>query len=236
MALILIIFLIVTPSFSFALTEFSIIWDIFRWLNLLTDAAVIIVLLWCIYAYFVPLKEIGYWRTMNYPDYEEEFEHTPGEDEGTIKNTALSLKDNAPGDQAPESDEDIEDLYEDCDPTKLPTNSLSNETKGRLIKYLKNGRWINEYAGTSYCRFEECDENSMGNKDLSDGTWIWPEGLHHYVEVHDISLPMDFVKHAQSINWKRIFTYIPFPERKLSSKQWIEWCKDNNPGNRLPGS
>ncbi len=36
----------------------------------------------------------------------------------------------------------------------------------------------------------------MGSKELTDGFWIWPEGLSHYVRAHGILLPEEFVAHA----------------------------------------
>lgn len=36
----------------------------------------------------------------------------------------------------------------------------------------------------------------MGSADLSDGTYLWPEGLAHYVEKHHVRLPAEFVKHV----------------------------------------
>ena len=38
----------------------------------------------------------------------------------------------------------------------------------------------------------------MGSRDFSDGAWIWPEGLHHYVEIHSVRLPAEFINHIQS--------------------------------------
>lgn len=33
---------------------------------------------------------------------------------------------------------------------------------------------------------------------MSDGTWLWPEGLSHYVREHGVVLPEEFVVHALS--------------------------------------
>ena len=52
-----------------------------------------------------------------------------------------------------------------------------------------------EYLGYSDCRF--CgDEN--GNCEQTDGTYLWPEGLAHYVTEHNVRLPDEFVAHARS--------------------------------------
>ena len=36
----------------------------------------------------------------------------------------------------------------------------------------------------------------MGDSDLTDGTWVWPEGLVHYVDAHRLPLPKEFVDHV----------------------------------------
>jgi len=34
----------------------------------------------------------------------------------------------------------------------------------------------------------------MGCGDITDGVWVWPEGLGHYVGVHGVRLGEEFVK------------------------------------------
>jgi len=36
----------------------------------------------------------------------------------------------------------------------------------------------------------------MGTGEISDGTYVWPEGLAHYVEEHNVRLPQKFVDHV----------------------------------------
>ena len=45
------------------------------------------------------------------------------------------------------------------------------------------------------CRF--CNEFN-GTGELTDGTYVWPEGLAHYVTEHNVRLPEGFVSHARS--------------------------------------
>jgi hypothetical protein len=37
-----------------------------------------------------------------------------------------------------------------------------------------------------------CDE-VLGTKDLTDGEWVWPERLEHYITDHDVALPKAFI-------------------------------------------
>jgi hypothetical protein len=38
----------------------------------------------------------------------------------------------------------------------------------------------------------------MGDSDLTDGTWLWPQGLVHYVKIHGVALPDEFVADARA--------------------------------------
>ena len=49
-------------------------------------------------------------------------------------------------------------------------------------------------CGMSYCRFG-CGWN--GAAERSDGVWVWPDGLAHYVERHHVMLPQAFVAHMR---------------------------------------
>lgn len=38
----------------------------------------------------------------------------------------------------------------------------------------------------------------MGHRDLTDGVYVWPEGLAHYVKAHAVRLPDDFLAHVRT--------------------------------------
>ena len=82
------------------------------------------------------------------------------------------------------------------DPRTLVDPTWRLKERVRVAKYLRRGRRCIEYCGFSYCRFE-CGECNMGNADLTDGTYDWPEGLAHYVEVHSVRLPSHFMAHIR---------------------------------------
>jgi len=86
----------------------------------------------------------------------------------------------------------------------LPDPSVILRRLGRqepdhvLTAYLRGGHVLETFRGYSWCRLE-CGVafELMGNADLTDGTWVWPEGLVHYVEEHGVALPDEFVRLAQ---------------------------------------
>lgn len=85
------------------------------------------------------------------------------------------------------------------DPRELIDHSWNPEDKRRIVEYLRHGRTVVTYMGYSYCRFScGVPYNAMGTSEMTDGVWSWPEGLAHYVEVHSVRLPSDFMSHARS--------------------------------------
>lgn len=60
--------------------------------------------------------------------------------------------------------------------------------------YLRRGLLARAWMGYSTCRL--CGQNN-GALDFTDGVYLWPEGLAHYVLDHGVRLPHDFVEHVR---------------------------------------
>jgi len=67
--------------------------------------------------------------------------------------------------------------------------------KFAVLAHLKLGTEFEAWRGFSWCRFR-CDGRMSGHRDLTDGTYVWPEGFAHYVEVHNVKPPEEFIRHA----------------------------------------
>ncbi len=84
--------------------------------------------------------------------------------------------------------------YSDSEPElPMPDSNDSVEHEAEIVAYLKNNREINAYRGMSPCRL--CDLRNNGSREMSDGVYIWPQGLAHYIEVHKTTLPAEFIEH-----------------------------------------
>src|SRR5688572_28369204 len=61
-----------------------------------------------------------------------------------------------------------------------------NERK-KVIHYLKSAYEFRRYRGFSWCRMS-CTgiPRDIGSRDLTDGVWIFPQGLAHYVRLHQL--------------------------------------------------
>jgi hypothetical protein len=118
-----------------------------------------------------------------------------------------------------------------CAPQEV-TGVLEPEARARLVEYLDAGECCGHFRGISWCRFA-CGCLEMGSKERTDGRWVWPEGLSHYVRLHHVVLPEEFVAHALELPsktsaqperesfWQELFTS---PDRKPRLDYWENWC------------
>ena len=67
------------------------------------------------------------------------------------------------------------------------------DKRGVLSQYIASGTLARVFMGLSVCRL--CGA-ANGFGEYTDGTYIWPSGLGHYVDEHDVRLPDEFVQHA----------------------------------------
>ncbi len=71
----------------------------------------------------------------------------------------------------------------------------------RIVTYLQGGVVCGGWAGLAHCRFTECDA-ALGSCDLTDGDWLWPQKLEHYVMAHEVCLPEAFIETMQRNGWQ----------------------------------
>ena len=83
------------------------------------------------------------------------------------------------------------------DPHQLadPDWPEDDEERHLISGYLAAGTYTRHFMGLSPCRI--CGQRN-GASEFTDGTYAWPEGLGHYVEIHGVRLPGEFVQHAKS--------------------------------------
>jgi len=90
----------------------------------------------------------------------------------------------------------VTSLFEDLpDPRELAVPGWYEGWADGIADWLDRGKVASKYMGSSYCRFDGC-KTYMGCVDLSDGVYLWPEGLSHYVRVHGVVLPRAFIRHV----------------------------------------
>jgi hypothetical protein len=111
-------------------------------------------------------------------------------------------------------------------PPQALVGGLTEAARSTVAAYLDAGEEWACYRGSSWCRFG-C-RREMGNRELSDGRWVWPEDLGHYVREHGVRLPEEFVTEVMR-------GVVPSPKEKWAATTspdesfWREWCWRNVP-------
>ena len=103
-------------------------------------------------------------------------------------------------------------------PCKVVDPNWEREFRAEIIRYLTTSPVVANFRGLSNCRFG-CGEN--GSAEQSDGVWIWPEGLAHYVEQHNVTLPPAFVAHMKD---QQFNVDTQADELPTSTALWRSWC------------
>ncbi len=118
------------------------------------------------------------------------------------------------------------------DPTRLPPHSWDVELKRTVMTYLRSCHDLGAFCGYSWCRFRcGVSDSEMGATHYTDGVYLWPEGLVHYVGQHDVPLPEAFIQNAEANRWQPSGTA---PRRSFGTfcdnREWIEWVRHQRTG------
>ncbi len=105
-------------------------------------------------------------------------------------------------------------------PQELVTDYVPG-TRQRIADYLDAGATFEVYRGVSWCRFfcghpGHCSE-------LTDGEWVWPADLSHYVRDHSVRLPDAFIADALSKPVPAT-AHCSSPSIIPDETYWISWC------------
>lgn len=68
---------------------------------------------------------------------------------------------------------------------------------GAVVWHLEHGIVVARYSGMSKCLI--C-EKPLGNVDMSDQVYCWPQGYEHYLMEHEVKPPDDFIAHIELLN------------------------------------
>ena len=79
------------------------------------------------------------------------------------------------------------------DPHRFVDPGWDRAQREMVVRHLGAGSVVAVAVGLSSCRI--CGRPN-GSAELTDGSYLWPEGLAHYVEEHAVRLPREFVDHA----------------------------------------
>jgi len=104
----------------------------------------------------------------------------------------------------------------------------------KIMEYLCTFGCLESFEiGYSFCRFSPtCTARGfeMGCCTFTDGVWCWPEGLLHYVLVHKILLPENFICHIIENNSLRNWQSLEPKSKNKKMKDVLMW----DPGFKSP--
>jgi len=108
-------------------------------------------------------------------------------------------------------------------PREFVDTSWDESEKELVAEYMDNAYMAKEWCGLSPCRM--CKKFDNGFLDLTDGVWIFPEGLSHYVRKHSVKPPEKFLAHVRSNNYKVqvMKEYDPTSTFSRFKRQWPIW-------------
>lgn len=83
-------------------------------------------------------------------------------------------------------------------PRDLIDRSWNPRERDVVLAYVRDGQFRGQaYMGGAWCRLG-C-AGMFGSADMSDGVYVWPEGLEHYIGRHGVRPPGDFVQHVLQV-------------------------------------
>ena len=101
----------------------------------------------------------------------------------------------------------------------------------RLVAHhLRSAKRADSCLGYSWCRFHcGVDDAKMGDSDFSDGLWLWPEGLAHYVLEHAVRLPEEFLRHVrhEAEHPGRKYQLLEDREKVCDYDFWVAWSNEH---------
>ena len=109
------------------------------------------------------------------------------------------------------------------DPAWFVDENYPEQEKKEVIDYLKKGKKVNLYRGWSNCRI--CGEKTPGGSDDTDGLYVFPSGLVHYVEKHNLRLPDEFIQRVKEKGPIIEISRIDLSEISIT-KASFEWWKN----------
>ena len=99
-----------------------------------------------------------------------------------------------------------------------------------MARYLRTGSTVNSWCGYSWCRFGcGIQGPEIGSRDLSDGEWLWPEGLAHYVSVHSVRVPDEIIDRAFGPRTKDAALLSGLGKvdrREMDRTWWLRWAAE----------
>lgn len=135
----------------------------------------------------------------------------------------------------------LPEFYESIgSPDFLSGGSYDEEMKKNIIDYLNSGKVVYSMLEAFECKFG-CSGKDVILYDnlITDGTWLWPAELIHYVSEHDFEVPISFLNHmknnefrvrfpgelVETIRGMSVDSFLDKKSVEVSYRLWDEWLE-----------
>lgn len=95
------------------------------------------------------------------------------------------------------------------DPALHIDRAWDEEERSATLRYLRSAPACMRFCGYSTCRLCGRSGPELGDSDRTDGTWLWPEGLPHYLEHHAVRPPEPFLVHLRAARFRLETPLVP---------------------------
>jgi hypothetical protein len=115
------------------------------------------------------------------------------------------------------------------DPAHLVDYQWRIDERPRIVAYLRHAPKMRDCLGYARCRLGGVPDSEMGTGDLSDGTYIWPEGLWIYVSRFSVRIPDDMIEHMRRHDFQvpADLDVATLGQRGVDLKYWEDWAGRN---------
>ena len=97
----------------------------------------------------------------------------------------------------------------------------------KIVDYLNNGHVLHVYRGFTSCLFR-CNY-SEGYTEKTDGNWVWPCDLAHYVQTHNVLVPPEFIADVIASTGLPEFSE-EWQSQEYNVGYWRKWCIEHASG------
>jgi hypothetical protein len=106
-------------------------------------------------------------------------------------------------------------------PKDYVDSQWNSEERLKVMQYLEAGYTLAQCMGPSWCRMG-CENIWMGSHDFTDGTWVYPEGYVHYLDIHGVRPPDEFLEHIRVND----YSMPVFSEDRIRRPQYVKQSSD----------
>jgi hypothetical protein len=116
------------------------------------------------------------------------------------------------------------------DPAWFVDPAWDEREKKRVLRYFRKcfqTPWF--FMGSSWCRFR-CRRGALGYREYTDGKFVWPEGLPHYIEHHRVRLPQEVSDHILAVRLPAKVQWNDSLKESIDMSWWLAqkgWNRDS---------